>query len=112
MFVVHCAATTVKVTSGSMPLLAELVSGREGFCYKHGAPSGALLPKPAAHSTENSEESRGRLPPSWLQGPVFPVFRGGEVLEGFELAGEVELVHDGLGHLLHDTCSERLKAKR
>jgi hypothetical protein len=51
------------------------------------------------------------LTPGWLRGPVFPVFGGGEALEGFELAGEVELVHDGLGHLLHDTCSERLKAE-
>jgi hypothetical protein len=41
-----------------MPLLTELVSGKDGLCYKHGAPNGAVHPRPTPHSTENSEEAR------------------------------------------------------
>jgi hypothetical protein len=37
----------------SMPLLTELVSAKDGFCYRHGAPNGAV-PKP--NSAESSEE--------------------------------------------------------
>jgi len=40
--VVQCAATTVFVAFISMPLLTELVFREDGFCYKHGAPNGAL----------------------------------------------------------------------
>jgi hypothetical protein len=45
MFVVECAAGTVCGTSVHMPLLAELVSCGDGFCYTHGAPAGALPPR-------------------------------------------------------------------
>ena len=55
MSVVQCAVTTVLVAVISMPLLTELVSSENGFCYKHGAPNGAV-PRPAPHSTENNEK--------------------------------------------------------
>jgi hypothetical protein len=42
MFVVECAARTVSGASVAMPLLTELVSSENGFCYKHGAPNGAV----------------------------------------------------------------------
>ena len=35
----------------SMPLLTELVSIKDGFSYKHGAPNGAV---PKSNSSENS----------------------------------------------------------
>jgi hypothetical protein len=44
MFKVHCMATTVLAALLTMPLLAELDSSEVGFCYRHGAPSGALFP--------------------------------------------------------------------
>jgi hypothetical protein len=44
MFEVQCVAKTVFVTFLSMPLLTELVSSEDGFCYRHGAPNGALPP--------------------------------------------------------------------
>jgi hypothetical protein len=46
MFVVQCVAVTVFVAFTSMPLLTELVSSEDGFCYRHGAPNGAVR-KPA-----------------------------------------------------------------
>jgi hypothetical protein len=46
MFVVQCVAMTVFVAFISMPLLTELVSSEDGFCYRHGAPNGAVR-KPA-----------------------------------------------------------------
>ena len=44
MFRVKCVATTVFEAFISMPLLTELVSSEEGFCYRHGAPNGAVPP--------------------------------------------------------------------
>jgi hypothetical protein len=37
-------AATVFVAFNAMPLLMELVSRKDGLCYKHGAPNGALTP--------------------------------------------------------------------
>ena len=42
MFRVACVATIVLETLISMPLLIELVSAEDSFCYRHGAPSGAV----------------------------------------------------------------------
>jgi len=42
MFRVKCVATAVFVAFISMPLLTELVSSEGGFCYRHGAPDGAV----------------------------------------------------------------------
>jgi hypothetical protein len=57
MFEVQCVAKTVFVAFLSMPLLTELVSSEDGFCYRHGAPNGAsspsqhcILPKAAKNS--------------------------------------------------------------
>ena len=44
MFRVKCMATTVFVGFISMPFLTELVSSEDGFCYRHGAPNGAVPP--------------------------------------------------------------------
>jgi hypothetical protein len=44
MFKVQCPATTVLAAFLSMPLLTELVSSKDGFCYRHGAPNGAVFP--------------------------------------------------------------------
>jgi hypothetical protein len=44
MFEVQCVAKTVFVVFLSMPLLTELVSSEDGFCYRHGAPHRALSP--------------------------------------------------------------------
>ena len=41
MFQVECVAETMPVAFISMPLLTELVSMEDGFCYKRGAPNGA-----------------------------------------------------------------------
>ena len=41
---VQCLATAVLAAFVSMPLLTELVSSEEGFCYRHGAPNGAVPP--------------------------------------------------------------------
>jgi hypothetical protein len=43
MFRDKCVVTTVVVAFISMPLLTELVSSEDGFCYRHGAPDGAVL---------------------------------------------------------------------
>jgi hypothetical protein len=43
MFRVECLARTVFEAPISMPLLTELVSMENGVCYRHGAPSGAIL---------------------------------------------------------------------
>ena len=42
MFRVECVAATVFVAFISMPLLTELISSEDGFCYRHGAPNGAV----------------------------------------------------------------------
>jgi hypothetical protein len=42
MYRVECVATTVLVALISMPLLTELVSMEDGFCYRHGAPNGVV----------------------------------------------------------------------
>jgi hypothetical protein len=42
MFRVKCVVTTVFVAFISMPFLTELVSNEDGFCYRHGAPNGAV----------------------------------------------------------------------
>ena len=42
MFRVKCVATMVFEAFISMPLLTELVSSEYGFCYRHGAPDGAV----------------------------------------------------------------------
>jgi len=42
MFRVKCVATTAFAAFISMPLLTELVSSEDGFCYRHGAPNGAV----------------------------------------------------------------------
>jgi hypothetical protein len=42
MFRDKCVVTTVVVAFISMPLLTELVSSEDGFCYRHGAPNGAV----------------------------------------------------------------------
>jgi len=57
---VQCLPTTTFVAFVSMPLLTELDSAVDGFCYRHGAPNGAV-PKPAPPSAENSEDDRERL---------------------------------------------------
>ena len=44
MFRVKCMATTVFVASISVPHLMELVSSEDGFCYRHGVPSGVVPP--------------------------------------------------------------------
>src|ERR1035437_5617924 len=62
----------------SMPLLTELVSIKDGFSYKHGAPNGAV---PKSNSSENSA---GPNPAgsSWV--PIAPscrTHRGGQPLQ-------------------------------
>jgi hypothetical protein len=42
MFRVERVATTGLVALVSMPLLTELVSRENGYCYRHGAPNGAV----------------------------------------------------------------------
>lgn len=44
MYVVQCVTRTTFVAFRSMPLLTELVSSKDGFCYRHGAPNGAVAP--------------------------------------------------------------------
>jgi hypothetical protein len=39
---VECVTAQGFVASISMPLLTELVSINDGFCYRHGAPNGAV----------------------------------------------------------------------
>jgi hypothetical protein len=46
MVVVQCVTGKAFVPLITMPLLTELVSGENGFCYRHGAPNGALPPSP------------------------------------------------------------------
>jgi hypothetical protein len=46
MRVVQCVTRTVFVALMSMPLLTELVLGKDGFCYRHGAPNGAVPTRP------------------------------------------------------------------
>jgi hypothetical protein len=38
----ECMATTGLVALVFMPLLTELVSTKNGVCYRHGAPNGAV----------------------------------------------------------------------
>ena len=40
MFRVKCVAATVFEAFSSMPLLMELISSKDGFCYRHDAPNG------------------------------------------------------------------------
>jgi len=68
MFGVQCVARTVFVALTPMSLLTELGWSKGGLCYKHGAPNGALPPKAAAHSTENSEEPALKIPST----PIVP----------------------------------------
>jgi hypothetical protein len=42
MFVVQGMATTVCAALIAMPLRTELDSSKDGFCYRHGAPIGAV----------------------------------------------------------------------
>jgi hypothetical protein len=42
--VVQCVTTRMFVALISMPLLTELVPSEDDFCYRHGAPNGALSP--------------------------------------------------------------------
>jgi hypothetical protein len=42
MLSVKCVVTAESVAFISMPLLTELVSSEDGFCYRHGAPDGAV----------------------------------------------------------------------
>ena len=42
MFGVECIATTVFEMPIPMPLLTELLSAEDGFCYRHAAPNGAV----------------------------------------------------------------------
>ncbi len=57
MCVVQSATTTVFVAFMSMPLLTELVSSEDDFCYRHDAPNEAVPPKPALHSTEEQRRT-------------------------------------------------------
>ena len=57
MFEVQCVAKTVFVTFLSMPLLTELVSSEDGFCYRHGAPNGAVPQSQHSIPIESSEEA-------------------------------------------------------
>ena len=58
MFRVKCVATAVFVGFIPMPLLTELVSSEDGFCYRHGAPNGAV--PPISHSIR-PKTARNRL---------------------------------------------------
>ena len=42
MFRVKCVVTTAFEAFITMPLLTELVSSEDGFCYRHAAPNGAV----------------------------------------------------------------------
>jgi hypothetical protein len=67
MFRVKCMATTVFVAFISVPLLTELVSSEDGFCYRHGAPNGAVHPSQHSMPTKTAKNrisSFGR----WLFG--------------------------------------------
>src|ERR1017187_6825597 len=44
MFGAQATATTACPALVAMPLLTELDSSMDGFCYRHGAPSGAMPP--------------------------------------------------------------------
>ena len=46
MVVVQRVTGKAFVALVTMPLLTELVSGENGFCYRHGAPNRALSPSP------------------------------------------------------------------
>jgi hypothetical protein len=75
MFRGECVATTAFVAFISMPLLRELVSSEDGFCYRHGAPNGAVPPSQPSVSSENSEEASFWFGAtlSWLQASDFAI---------------------------------------
>jgi hypothetical protein len=65
---VECVATQGLLTFISMPLLTELVSIKDGFSYKHGAPNGAV-------TTRQHEWSiRGRSTTGWIVGTGGRIF--------------------------------------
>ena len=70
MFQVEGVAKRVVVAIISMPLLTELVSCENSFCYRHGAPNGAVFP------------SQHRIPP-----------KTAKKLNNVALAAPVCLVH-------------------
>ena len=59
---VQRVATTVLAAFVSMPLLTELAPGKNGFCYKHGAPNGTV-PRPATPIPPKTAEICFRLMP-------------------------------------------------
>ena len=71
MVQVECVATKGYVAFISMPLPTELVSIEDGFCYKHGAPKGAVstrqqcIPRKAAKNLALRASAHGRR--SWVQ---------------------------------------------
>ena len=99
MFVVYCAATPVCGVSVHMPLLAELVSDGDGFCYKHGAPKGALLTRQQPippKSTKHRSLCEGSVPPqdeAVVHAAGLVEFERGQLGQGRGLG----FVEDGLG---------------
>jgi hypothetical protein len=71
MVQVECVATKGYVAFICMPLLTELVSTEDGFCYKHGAPKGAVstrqqcIARKAAKNLALRASAHGRR--SWVQ---------------------------------------------
>lgn len=55
---VYCLTRTVVVAFESMPLLTELVSGEDGFCYIHGAPNGAVPPQQLSIPPQTAKNHR------------------------------------------------------
>jgi hypothetical protein len=54
-----CVATRGFVIFTSMPLLTELMSIKDGFSYKHGAPNGAVTTRQYPYSIGKNEELAG-----------------------------------------------------
>jgi hypothetical protein len=79
MFRVERVATTGLVALVSMPLLTELVSRENGYCYRHGAPNGAVrtsqpCPKGVMGGNENVIFS-GRIGRGGPRGDACAAFR-------------------------------------
>ena len=62
MSVVQCLTRTVFVVLMSMPLQPELAFSKDGFCYRHDAPNGAV--RPSQHSVQPKTAKKARNAPN------------------------------------------------
>jgi hypothetical protein len=79
---VERTATQGFVASISMPLLTELVSIKDGFGYKHGAPDGAVPTRQHGNPTRTPKNTPriwqgGRSCPPSSNSRRSPIFQGG-----------------------------------